>query len=146
MVETREVHKVEIRNLLSKIKDISAKSDRYEQDTISLQQQLSAAQKQKTESEGRLQTQIEQQQQHFKENIATLKDKLKSCEDCLAASNEQLRQCKADLTRHEQIARKAEKPKKVEQPVKIQQESKRASPWLPVKGPRKEVRELQGLW
>ena len=85
---------------------------------------------------------IERQNKELDERKNMLNRHFKELKDC----RKQLEKCKAELSKREQVVKTTEKPKKVEQPVKIQQESKRASPWLPVKGPRKEVRELQGLW
>ena len=85
-------------------------------------------------------TRIQSKLKHFEHLIS-------GCEKTKAQLQVDLDKCKADLTRHEQIARKAEKPKKVEQPAReVQKESKRASSWLPQKGQKKMVPELRGLW
>ena len=93
-----------------------------------------------------LQKKLNEMDTRIQLKLKHLEHLISGCEKTKAQLQVDLDKCKADLTKHEQVAKTTEKPKKVEQPVKIQEQSKRASPWLPVKGPRKEVRELQGLW
>ena len=109
--------------------ELSKQKDQMQKRQDSLHSQM---QSEKEDMRRRHESQLAQQTRDLQKKIESLRAELEKC--------------KAELAQSEQVAKTTEKPKKVEQPVKIQEKSKRASSWLPVKGPRKEVRELQGLW